>query len=95
MKKHRRIIGISILIVFLAVAFAGSIWAGETMTIVGIVNDDGDIVDQSGQIFEVADNDKAMEVSEKSGAKVEVKGMVEEGDSGLKTITIESYRILE
>jgi hypothetical protein len=77
------------------VAFAGSILAGEAKTIVGIVNDDGQIVDDSGAVFKIAESDNSDEVSENSGTKFEVKGMVEEDSNGNKTIMIESFKVLE
>jgi len=91
----RTIIIMNILVVFLVAAFAGSILAGESMTIVGTVNEDGQIVADSGTIFEIGDNDKSDAVSENSGTKVEVKGMVEEDSSGNKTIMIESFKVIE
>ncbi len=94
MIKRKSII-VSTLVVFLMAAFAGSIWAGEAMTIVGVVNDNGQIVDESGAIFEIAENDKSEAVSENTGVKVEVKGMVEEDSSGNKMITIESFKVME
>ena len=95
MTKQKTIIGISILVVFMAVAFAGTVLAAESMTITGTVNDDGMIVDDSGTIYEIAEGDKSDEVMQKTGSKVEVQGMVEEADGGNKTITIESYKVLE
>lgn len=94
MLKHSRIT-MSILAVCLMAAFAGSILAGESMTIVGTVNDDGQIVDDSGAIFEIAENDKSDEVANNSGTKIEVMGTVEEDGSGNKTIMIESFKVLE
>ena len=43
-------IALSILLTFLMAAFAGSVLAGEKMTIVGVVTEDGLIVDQKGVI---------------------------------------------
>ena len=93
--KKRTILIMSLLVVFLVAAFAGSIFAGESMTIVGTVNEDGQIVDNSGTIFEIGENDKSDAVSENSGTKVEVIGMVEEDSSGNKTIMIESFKVIE
>jgi hypothetical protein len=94
MLKHSRIL-MSILAVCLMAVFAGGILAGESMKIVGTVNDDGQIVDDSGAIFEIGENDKSDEVANNSGTKVEVVGMVEEDGSGNKTIMIESFKVLE
>jgi hypothetical protein len=95
MTGKKSIIGISVLVLFLAALFAGNVWAAETMTIVGTVSDDGNIVDESGKIYEIGDNDKAAEVSEQSGQKVEVKGTVEEGTGDNQMIMIESYKVIE
>jgi len=91
----RTSIAMSILVVFLLTGFAGSILAGEAKTIVGTVNDDGQLVDDSGAIYEIAENSNSAAVSEKAGSKVEVKGMVEEDSGGNKTIMIESFKVLE
>jgi hypothetical protein len=95
MMRKKSIIGIGILVVFMAALVVGSVWAAESMTIVGTVSDDGNIVDESGKIYTIGENDKAAEVTEQSGKKVEVKGMVEEGTGGNQTIMIESYKVVE
>ena len=95
MTRKKSIIGISLLVVFVAALFAGSVWAAESMNIVGTVSDDGNIVAEGGKTYKIGDNDKAAEVSEQSGKKVEVKGMVEEGSDGNQTIMIESYKVIE
>jgi hypothetical protein len=48
---------VCILLMFLLAAFAGNILAGERMTIVGVVTDDGLIVDKKGVIYEIGEND--------------------------------------
>jgi hypothetical protein len=95
MTSKKSIIGMSVLVVFLAALFVGSVWAAETMTIVGTVSDDGKIVADDGRTYDIGDNDQAAEVSEQSGKKVEVKGTVEEGTGGNQTIMIESYKVIE
>jgi hypothetical protein len=95
MMRKKSIIGISLLVVFLAALVAGSVGAAESMTIVGTVSDDGNIVDENGKIYEIGDNDKTAEVSEQSGKNVEVKGTVEEGTGGNQTIMVESYKVIE
>jgi hypothetical protein len=93
--RKKSIIGMSILVVFMAALFVGAVWAADSMTIVGTVSDDGNIVDESGKVYAIGENDKSAEVSEQSGKKVEVKGMVEEGTGGNQTIMIESYKVVE
>jgi len=95
MLRKKSIIGMSLLVVFMAALVAGSVWAAESKTFVGTVSDDGKIVDDGGKAYMIGDNDKAGEVSEQSGKKVEVTGMVEESSDGNQTIMIESYKIVE
>jgi hypothetical protein len=74
--------------------FAGPALSGGGVTIVGIINDDSQIVDNDGIVYEVTDNDVAEEVMEHVGKKLEVKGTVME-EEGSKMITITSYTVLE
>ena len=88
-------ITLSILFVFLMTAVAGSILAGEKMTIVGVVTEDGLIVDKSGAIYEIGENDQFEAVTEHTDVKMEVKGKVEEDDGGNKVIMVESFKVLK
>ena len=74
--------------------FAGPALSGGDVTIVGTVNEDNQIVDNSGVIYDLADNDMAEAVMEHVGKKIEVKGTVME-EEGAKKITITSYTVLE
>ena len=85
---------LGVLVVFAIFAFCGAAIAGESMTIVGTINDDGVLVDEGGTLYMLGEDDKSEEVAENSGKKVEVKGTVEESD-GTKTIAIESYKVME
>ena len=90
-KKHLR----GTLVVFAIFAFWGAAIAGQSMTIVGTINDDGVLVDKDGALYMLGEDDKGAEVAENPGKKVEVKGTVEESSDGTKTIAIESYKVME
>ena len=94
MTKNKSI-ALSILLTFLMAAFAGSLLAGEKMTIVGMVTDDGLIIDKKGVIYEIGENDNFEAVTENTDAKVEVKGTVQEDDGGNKIIMIDSFKVLK
>lgn len=94
MTKGKRL-SLSILLAFLLAAFAGSLLAGEEMTIVGVVTEDGLIVDKSGTIYEIGENDNFEAVTEHVDVKIEVKGMVAEDGGGNKIIMVESFKLLE
>jgi hypothetical protein len=86
---------LGVLVVFAIFAFCGAAIAGESMTIVGTINDDGVLVDEGGALYMLGEDDKSAEVAENSGQKVEVKGTVEESSDGKKTIAVESYKVME
>ena len=82
------------LIVSFVFMFAGPALSGGTVTIVGTINDDNEIVDNDGVVYEVADNDMGEEIMEHVGKKIEVKGTVMEEEDA-KMITVTSYTVLE
>ena len=86
---------VGILVLFAILAFCGAAIAAESKTIVGTINDDGVLVDEGGALYMLGEDDKGAELAENSGQKVEVKGTVEESSDGTKTVTIESYKIME
>lgn len=86
---------LGVLVVFAIFAFCGTAIAAESMTIVGTINEDGVLVDDSGTLYMLGEDDKGAEVAENSGKKVEVKGTVAESSDGTKTIVIESYTVVE
>ena len=94
MNRDRRM-AMSILFVFLMAAFSGNIFAGETMTIVGVITDDGLIVDKNGAIYEIGENDNFDAVTDHAEVKVEATGMVEVDENGNKIIMIDSFKLLE
>ena len=94
MTRGKRFI-ISILFVLLTAALTGSLMADETKTIVGVVTQDGLIVDKSGTIYEIGENDNFDAVTEQIDVKIEVKGLVAEDVGGNKVIMVESFKVLE
>jgi hypothetical protein len=73
--------------------FAAIASSGGEVTVVGTINDEYQIVDDGGVVYEVADNEMGEEVLSHVGKKVQVKGTVME-DEGLKLITITSYTVI-
>lgn len=94
MNKNIKKLLMGALIVSFVFMVAGPALSGGDVTIVGTLNDDNQIVDSAGVVYEVAENDMGEEVMEHVGKKMEIKGTVmEEEDS--KMITITSYTVLE
>ena len=64
------------------------------ITIIGTINDINQIVTDAGEIYEVADNDLAGELSGYVGKTVKVTGTLIEDDD-VKTILVREYEIIE
>jgi hypothetical protein len=68
--------------------------ASEMMTIEGEVNDNYQLVDGSGQFYEIADTTQGNELAEKHvGEKVKATGTIEEND-GYQVFVVTSFQIL-
>jgi len=93
MKKNKRFLFMGLCAVIIIAFVSGTAIAGETMTIMGIVNEDYQIISDNGQIYEVADTEKGVEVVDLVGKKVKVTGTIEEED-GKKVITVTSHEII-
>ena len=68
--------------------------ASEAVTVEGEVNDNFQIVDANGQVFEIADTTQGTDLVENHiGEKAKVVGTVEQ-DQEVKIITVTSFEIL-
>jgi len=94
MKRSLKMIFRGILIIILAVFLSGIAVAGSEVSISGVINEDGQLVDGDGMFYDIAENDEGNEVMEMVGHKVSVKGTVVEAE-GTKIITISSFEIIE
>jgi predicted NodU family carbamoyl transferase len=94
MKKisSRFSIAFAVLLAF-SVFFSSPVIATETttVTIVGEVNDQYQIVTKDGTIYEIADTETGDQVLQFIGSVVEVTGQVEE-DDGVKIIDVKSFK---
>ena len=80
---------------FAILAACATGWAADMVTIIGTVNDEGAIVGEEGDIYELGDDEKSDELVERVGTKVEVKGSVTIHEDGSQTLTVENYTVLE
>ena len=76
-----------------ALVLSVQVFAAE-ITIIGTINDINQIVTDAGEIYEIADNDLAGELSRYVGQTVEVTGTLIEDDD-VKTILVREYEIIE
>lgn len=94
MDNKRRWIVAGIICVFsIALLCSNPVFAGQS-TITGTINDTYQIVAEDGMMYEVEDTDMGNEMLNHVGKTVEATGEVVEED-GVKTIKVESYKILE
>ena len=89
----KKAICMALSVLLLSVAFCGMAMA-EEIQITGTVNAENQLVDESGQAFNLADTEEGMEVKALVGKKVQVIGTLEEAE-GQKTVTVTDYEIME
>lgn len=68
--------------------------ADKQLTLSGTIDENSQFVDKKGEIFNLANNDKGMEVKSLAGKQIEIKGTVMER-AGLKIVDVKEYKILE
>jgi hypothetical protein len=68
--------------------------ADKQLTLSGTIDENSQFVDKKGEIFNLANNDKGMEVKSLTGKQIEIKGTVMER-AGLKIVDVKEYKILE
>ena len=90
--RNALIIIISIAIIGVGVAAVGI--AADTMKITGIINDDGQLVDDAGQVYDISEEGVGSDAMEYSGEKITVDGMVMD-EEGAKVIVIKSFKLFE
>jgi hypothetical protein len=92
-KDNMRTMGILItLAVFMILPLAAS--ASDMVTITGEVNDSYQIVDSSGQVYEIADTAEGNDlIDSHTGEKVSVTGTLQEDEDG-KIIAVTSYKVI-
>ncbi|OGQ89268.1 MAG: hypothetical protein A2464_03350 [Deltaproteobacteria bacterium RIFOXYC2_FULL_48_10] len=68
--------------------------AGKQLTLSGTIDANSRFINNTGEVFALADNEKSKEVKSLQGQKVEIKGTVME-KAGKKTVEVIEYNILE
>jgi hypothetical protein len=94
MKQNTKKIFLGILIIGLIVFISGIALAESEISVSGVINEDGQLVDDDGMAYDIAENDEGNEIMEMVGHKVTVKGTVMEAE-GTKIITVSSFKIIE
>ena len=94
MKKNMKHIFLVTLIISLTVFLLGNALAGSEVSILGVINIDGQLVDDSGIAYDIADSEEGSELMEMVGQKVTIKGTVMEAE-GTKIITVLSFKLIE
>ena len=93
MKRDRKYWFAGLCAMIIVAFISGVAISGERLTITGTVNENYQIVADTGEIYEVADTEKGDEVIDLIGKKVKVTGTVEESED-MKIITIISYEVI-
>ncbi len=92
--KKRAVVALMVLLVSLALmnpaCAADKQSAADAVTLKGMVDDNNQFVDENGQTYEMAANEKAATIMAHPGKRVEIKGTVMEKD-GVKTLVVERF----
>ena len=94
MKKNIKKLIVGMMVIGLIALVSGIAIAGDEVSITGTINEDGQLVDESGNAYDIADTEQGIEVMEMTGKKVLVKGTVME-EEGEKVISITSFQVIE
>jgi len=94
MEKNMKKIFLGILIIALTVFLSGIAIAGAEVSISGVINEDGQLVDDDGTAYDIAESEEGDQIMEMVGSKVNVKGTVMESE-GTKIITVSTFKIIE
>ncbi|MGB5983874.1 MAG: hypothetical protein WBG37_01115 [Desulfobacterales bacterium] len=95
MGKRNRLLLLGALIFALVVTLLPVLVAAQDeVTIKGMVNETGQLVDENDVVYEIADTEAGAAVMELSGQEVSVTGTVMEAD-GSKILTVTSYEALD
>ena len=94
MKKNKKYLFTGFLALVMIAFFAGTAISANSVTIMGTINADGQIVTDNDQVYEIGENKKGDELFELIGKKVKVTGTVAVED-GTKVITVTSYEVIE
>ena len=82
------------LVLSLVALFCGVAISAETVTILGTVNSDYQVVTDDDQVYDIAENEKGDELVVLVGQRVKVTGTVEEeGDA--KVLTVTSFEVIK
>ena len=94
MKKQNTIgMVVAVFLVVMTFVMTAVTFAGNSVTIVGTVNDDYTLVDDEGEIYLIAESENGDQLAENAGARASVTGIVEEDDNG-PVIHVHSYKII-
>jgi hypothetical protein len=94
MKNKSKIIYFVVSLIILVTMVTGISLAGKTVTIVGFVNEQYQIVDDEGTVYEIADSEKGEEVAELVDRKLRVTGSLMDAD-GTPIIEITMYEVID
>ena len=83
-----------VLALIVAVGFGGTAYSQRTVNVTGWLTDEGTIETENGKVYEVAEDDIALEMFERAGSRATVTGTIIDTDDG-PLFEVRSYKILE
>jgi hypothetical protein len=93
LQKAKGMAVVGSVLAILAILISGMAFAGDTVSLVGVINDDFQIVTDNGQAYEVMMSDQGIELIDHVGERVKVRGEIIEDEEG-RVIDVLSYEVL-
>ena len=93
LQKAKGMAVVGSVLAILAILISGMAFAGDTVSLVGEINDDFQIVTDDGQAYEVMMSDQGIELIDHVGERVKVTGEIIEDEEG-RVIDVLSYEVL-
>lgn len=94
MKKYLGMFILTFALIFLAVFSGCPCWSAEQLTIVGVVNEDRQMMDENDRVYVIGDNKMGQQLRLQVEKRLRVSGNIETMDNET-VLMVTTYEILE
>lgn len=88
--------GLLVILLMALFVFSTSATSSEIVVLSGTINDESQLVTETGQVYEIGENEKGMELMEMEGSKVEVKGKIvkDPDDEDAMVLMVTEFKVI-
>jgi hypothetical protein len=83
-----------LILVFLLFFAAQAAFADESVSVIGTINNEFQIVTDTGEVYNIGENENSVELDMLAGSKVEAVGIIDNTD-GDRVIYITTFKVIE